>query len=94
MYCARLDSVTGSPDAPYWVLSLGPLNAAGQYDWAIVSDNLSAFLFVLARDVATFNAKYDAEVQALLADLGFKGATKPIPTYQGTDCLYESVASK
>ena len=40
--------------APYWVLELGPINAKGQYDLAIVSDNLSQFLFVLARDYATF----------------------------------------
>ena len=33
-------------DAPYWVLELGPVNGDGQYDYAIVSDNKSSFLFV------------------------------------------------
>lgn len=76
--------------APYWILELGPVNANNQYDYAIVSDNLSAFLFVLARDVATFNAKYKADVSATLTKLGFTGKTAPIDTYQGSDCLYES----
>eukprot|EP01040_Poterioochromonas_malhamensis_P004223 gene4223-4523_t len=76
--------------APYWILELGPVNANNQYDYAIVSDNLSAFLFVLARDVATFNAKYKADVSATLTKLGFTGKTAPIDTYQESDCLYES----
>lgn len=76
-------------DAPYWVLSLGPLNSDNLYDWAIVSDNLSAFLFVLARDVDTYNSQYKDEVTALLDDLGFKGRTAPIDTYHGDDCVYE-----
>ena len=37
--------------APYWVLELGPLNEEGLYDYSIVSDSLSAFLFVLTRNV-------------------------------------------
>ncbi len=84
---------TGNADAPYWVLALGPINAAGLYDWAIVSDNLSSFLFVLARDATTFKTQYDAEVLALLNDLGFTGFTKPIATYQGADCVYESAVA-
>ncbi len=80
--------------APYWVLELGPINAAGQYDYAIVSDNLSAFLFVLARDVATFNSQYKASVSATLKTLGFTGISAPIDTYQGADCVYESTARK
>lgn len=75
--------------APYWILELGPINANNQYDWAIVSDNLSAFLFVLARDVATFNAKYKDSVNAELTALGFTGKTAPIDTYHGSDCVYE-----
>ena len=76
-------------DAPYWVLALGPENKDELYDWAIVSDNLSAFLFVLARDVQTFNEQYKDEVYSLLEDLGFTGRTAPIDTYQGPDCAYE-----
>lgn len=76
--------------APYWVLQLGPVNANNQYDWAIVSDNVSAFLFVLARDVETFNSKYKTDVYKTLTDLGFTGRTAPIDTYHGADCVYES----
>jgi len=76
--------------APYWILELGPVNSKNQYDYAIVSDNISFFLFVLARDVATFNAVYRDSVNKRLTELGFVGAKKPIDTYQGTDCVYES----
>jgi apolipoprotein D and lipocalin family protein len=86
-----VDSDDASPfPAPYWILELGPENNEGLYEWAIVSDNLSLFLFVLARDVETFEAKYDAEVQAILKELGFTGQTAPIPTYQESDCVYEN----
>jgi lipocalin len=77
-------------DAPYWVLELGPINSAGLYDWAIVSDNLSQFLFVLGRDVATFNSQYDATIQASLKNLGFTGYKKPIKIYQESDCVYNN----
>lgn len=76
--------------APYWILELGPINTDGLYDYAIVSDNLSAFLFVLARDVTTFNNKYKDSVSKTLTDLGFSGLTKPIDTYQESDCVYET----
>jgi len=75
-------------DAPYWVLALGPV-VNGQYEWSIVSDNLSKFLFVLARNVNTYYAKYDVQVQAKLFSLGFTGTKAPIKTHQGSDCLYE-----
>eukprot|EP01038_Epipyxis_sp_PR26KG_P007835 gene7835-10641_t len=80
--------------APYWILELGPINSDGLYDYAIVSDNLSAFLFVLARDVNTFNTKYKASVSATLTKLGFTGKTAPIDTYQNSDCIYEATARK
>jgi lipocalin len=87
----HFDAEEAAPfDAPYWVLALGPVNSANQYDWAIVSDNVSYFLFVLARDVATYNSQYKAEVDQLLVDLGFTGRKAPIDTYHGEDCVYES----
>lgn len=94
-YPGQLKVVFNSDDAfafpaPYWILELGPINSNGQYDYAIVSDSVSAFLFVLARDVETYYAKYDAQVQQTLKDLGFTGATAPIKTYQGRDCVYET----
>mmetsp|Transcript_15560 Transcript_15560/g.14093 ORF Transcript_15560/g.14093 Transcript_15560/m.14093 type:complete len:220 (+) Transcript_15560:37-696(+) len=91
----HFDSDDAAPfDAPYWVLELGPVNEYGLYDYAIVSDNINYFLFVLARDVAVFNEKYDATVLAELTTLGFTGVKKPIATYQGTDCVYESTTRK
>ncbi len=41
------------------------------YEYSIVSDNLSATLFVLARDPVTFAVNYDAKVQSLLQSFGF-----------------------
>jgi len=87
----HFDSDDAAPfDAPYWVLALGPVNSDDKYDWAIVSDNLGYFLFVLARDAETFYTKYKAEIDALLTELGFTGRKAPIPIYQGDDCVYES----
>ena len=87
----KFDSDQAAPfPAPYWVLELGPINANNQYDWAIVSDNLSSFLFVLARDVPTFNSQYKASIMAELTKLGFTGRTAPIDTYHQADCVYES----
>ena len=91
----KFDSDDAAPfPAPYWILQLGPVNANNQYDWAIVSDNFSSFLFVLARDVETFNTKYKTSVYKTLSDLGFTGRTAPIDTYHGADCIYESTIRK
>jgi lipocalin len=81
---------TSPVGAPYWVLDLGPVNEAGMYDYSIVSDPFKAYLFVLARDVDTFAAKYNEAVLAQLETLGFnKKFNSPIATYQGKDCVYE-----
>ena len=79
---------SGCIPAPYWILELGPINDDGLYDYSIVSDSVGLFLFVLARNVTTFFNLYNDEVLATLVDLGFVGPTKPIPTYQGPDCVY------
>lgn len=72
---------TNPVDAPYWVLALGPLNSNNEYDWSIVSDNFGSTLFVLARDVKEFQSKYEAEVLALVKELGFtRFYNKPIET--------------
>ena len=81
-------------DAPYWILALGPINSDGLYDWAIVSDNLSSTLFVLARNVATFESTYQTSVLAKCATLGFTGFKAPVAIYQGTDCVYEATLRK
>jgi len=89
------DSDDAAPfPAPYWILELGPKNADGLYDYSIVSDSVSEFLFVLARDVDTFNTKYKDSVYATLTELGFTGNTAPIDTYHGSDCVYESTSRK
>ena len=89
------DSSDAAPfPAPYWILELGPINEQGLYDYAIASDNVSAFLFVLARDVATFNSKYKSDVYATLTKLGFTGVSAPLDTYHGSDCVYESTLRK
>jgi len=85
-----LVKLDGQGAAPYWVLDLGPVNGDGLYDWAIVSDNLSATLFVLARDPDDFAEKYDADVSNELVDLGFTGFSEPLAVYQGDDCTYPS----
>mmetsp|Transcript_3321 Transcript_3321/g.6586 ORF Transcript_3321/g.6586 Transcript_3321/m.6586 type:complete len:198 (+) Transcript_3321:18-611(+) len=74
--------------APYWVIKLGPV-VDGLYDYAVVSDNHDAGLYVLARDPASFPAAYDAEVTAFLAASGFTGRfTTPVSTVQQADCHY------
>mmetsp|Transcript_116832 Transcript_116832/g.251126 ORF Transcript_116832/g.251126 Transcript_116832/m.251126 type:complete len:209 (+) Transcript_116832:23-649(+) len=84
------DTVDNGAGAPYWVLDLGPINADGLYDWSIVSDPFTAYLFVLARDITTFNEKYDEEVTSKLTELGFtKKFNTPIATYQEDDCVYD-----
>lgn len=94
-YPGQLKVVLEGPDAspfpaPYWILELGPVNANGLYDWAIVSDSFSSTLFVLARDPATFNSQYKTSVYTELTKLGFTGYSAPIDVYQGADCVYES----
>jgi lipocalin len=80
----HLDGVPN--DAAYWVLALGPVNN-GLYDWAIVSDNLSVSLFILARDYKRFDELYQSEVLSLAESMGFKN---PIDVHQADDCVYSS----
>jgi len=60
-------------DATYWVIALGELTSDGLYSYSVVSDSAGQSLFVLARDVETFKAQYDDEVQQILSDNGFSG---------------------
>ena len=86
----HFDSDKAAPfDASYWVLALGPVNKDNLYDWSIVSDNVSQFLFVLARNIDDFNKKYDEQILNMLNELGFIGRKQPLPTYQKDDCVYE-----
>ena len=48
-----------------WVVKLGDVkeyNGVEQYSYAVVSDPLLLFLFVLARDVQEFEREYEADV--------------------------------
>ncbi|XP_070581594.1 uncharacterized protein [Ptychodera flava] len=78
---------------PYWIVKLGPKvtysDGVEVYDYAIITDNVSASLFVLARDPATYMQKYDKEILRWLATHGFnKPFNSPIKSYQEDDCVY------
>ncbi len=70
--------------APYWVLALGPQTYNGSlYEYSVVSDPFQLTLFVLARDLATFANKWQAEVLTFLKGRGFtRILNTPIPTVQ------------
>ena len=75
--------------APYWIYELGPATYnESLYEYSIVSDPLKATLFVLARDVSEYYERWDANVTATLAKLGFNGFfNTPLRTVQ-TNCTY------
>jgi lipocalin len=80
---------TGNFGAPYWIYELGPATYGGwMYEYSIVSDPLKATLFVLARNVSEFFVRWNANVSATLASLGFNGLfNTPLPTTQ-VGCTY------
>lgn len=41
----------------YWIYCIGPVNAKGLYDWAVVSGEKKDYLFILTRDKKISNAK-------------------------------------
>lgn len=74
-----------------WVVKLGPSSFGdnGLYQYSVVTDNLQATLFVLARNVDTFKSQFDEEVTTWLAENGFTHFwNKPVPTVQNKNCLY------
>lgn len=75
--------------APYWVYELGPATYNGsQYEYSIISDPLKATLFVLARNVTEFYARWVGNVTTTLARLGFNGfLNTPLATTQ-IGCTY------
>jgi len=75
----------GTPEAPYWVLELGPI-VDDLYDYSIVSDNKALSLYVLTRNVERFYKLYDEQVLQSLHDFGFtKTINSPLIMNQ-TDC--------
>ena len=75
--------------APYWVYALGPV-VNDQYEFAIISDMDSLSLFVNTRDVARFDALYDAQVKNFLTAAGFTipDINQPIRIPQGPLCPF------
>lgn len=84
----------GAPfDVPYWILKTGPV-IDGQYEYAIVSDKFKVGLFVLARNVETFESNYESDVLEQLKELGFNSfINNPVKTYHGSDCAYGDLKS-
>ena len=57
----------------------------------MVSDNIRGTLFVLARDPDLYKRDYQDEVNLFLEKAGFNTFyNKPIVTYHGLDCIYNS----
>jgi len=55
---------------PYWALAVGPLDNHGLYSYIIMSGSTGLTMWVLARNFAEFNSKYDSEAQVLLENMG------------------------
>ena len=77
----------------YWIVKIGPVEN-GQYQYSVVFDEKSRTLFVLARNLETYEKKYAEEVDAFLIEANFQGFLKgPIPTLQ-EGCSYPPVISE
>ena len=73
--------------ANYRVFGLGPV-VGGAYDYALVTDPSGLTLYVLARDVARFASRYEADVLAHLKELNFTSfVTRPRKSDQ-SNCTY------
>ncbi len=80
----------------YWIVKVGEIPSGETlYPWAIVSVPFQTMLWVLARDVDTFNQQYNESVMQTVADLGFTYFfNKPIKTYQSSSgCSYAAKPS-
>lgn len=75
----------GTPEAPYWVLELGP-EVDGYYDYSIISDDKALSLFVLTRDVDRFYKLYDTQVLDSLNEFGFNKKINAPKVMNQTDC--------
>merc|ERR1719323_16968 len=79
----------GSPKGNYWVVKLGPIDAEGQYSYAVVTTPFKSMMWVLVRDYEDFKQNYDSEVLAYLDENRYNWFwNRPRSTYQGSDCLY------
>ena len=81
-----------------WIMELGPQREYDvdgetvlQYSYSLVTDSRGLSLFVLARDVAEFEADFEDQVLATLHDIGFfTRLNSPEKGYHGDDCAYPS----
>lgn len=73
-----------------WIIQLGPKEGSPPlYRYSVVTDPNRITLFVLARDVTEFKARFEASVLNFLADNGFdKIYNEPKPTVQVATCNY------
>jgi lipocalin len=72
----------------YWIIALGPIVKA-KYDWAVVSGSEQETLHILTRDPERFKCEYEADVLAMVEEMGFTNFfNKPRPTNQ-EGCNYE-----
>lgn len=78
-------NLDGVPEAPYWVLELGPI-VDNLYDYSIVSDNNAFSLFVLTRNVDRFYKLYDEQVLKSLNEFGFNKKYNSPKTMNQTNC--------
>ncbi|XP_070581591.1 apolipoprotein D-like [Ptychodera flava] len=82
----------GGGAAPYWIAKLGPKltgsDGVDRYEYSIVTDNVSLYLYVLARDPDRYRINYDSEVQEWLSTNGFTGVNAPIETLHVPECIY------
>ena len=83
--CGYLLQLKGTPEAPYWVLELGPV-VDDLYDYSIVSDDKALSLFVLTRDVDRFYELYNDQVLASLDKFGFSKKYNYPKTMNQTNC--------
>ena len=58
-------------DAPYWVVKLGEI-ADDQYQYSVITSPSGISLWVIVRDVDSFNQLYSAEVKKYLDENNFK----------------------
>lgn len=72
----------------YIIQAVGPI-VDGKYAWAMVSDVLRLSVWVLARNIATFDATYGADVMEKAKSKGFgQFWNTPIKSQQPTNCAY------
>tara|TARA_Y100000287_G_C14142033_1_gene315202 strand:+ start:172 stop:687 length:516 start_codon:yes stop_codon:yes gene_type:complete len=65
----KLDGVPS--EAPYWVVAIGPIEKK-VYQYSVVSEPNTIFMWVLARNVEDFFENYDEDVQEYLKSNNFK----------------------